>query len=94
MRTMYYEMMEKYSSYQRMNLEANGQTLLEQWNALKDKLVKDCDIKRTHYHLDLEDEKLIGKAKVANPVITPAEAFAHLNHLTANTANAFLFKRR
>ena len=87
-------MMEKYSSYQRMKLEANGQTLLDQWNALKVKLVKDCDIKRTHYHLDLEDEKLIGKAKVSNPVITPSEAFLHLKHINVNAANAFLFKRR
>ncbi len=94
MRTMYYEMMEKHSAYRRMDLEANGQTLLEQWNTLKAALVKDCDIQRTHYHLDLADEKRIGKAKVANPVNTSAEVFSHLNCLTVNTSTAFLFKRR
>lgn len=94
MRTMYYEMMEKYSSYERAVLESNGQSIYEQWAELKKKLVKDCDIDRTGYHLDLADEKRIGKAKVANPVVTPADAFAHLQYLKPCKENAFLFRKR
>ena len=92
MRTMYYEMMEKYSSYQRTELEANGQSIYEQWAELKRKLVEDCDIERTDYHLDLADEKRIGKAKVVNPVVTPSDAFAHLHHLKPCKENSFLFR--
>lgn len=94
MRTMYYEMMERHSSYSRAELEADGQTIYEQWAALKRKLVKDCDIERTGYHLDLADEKRIGKAKVADPVVTPADAFAHLHQLNLCRENAFLFRKR
>ena len=94
MRTMYYEMMEKYSSYKRAEPESNGQSIYDQWAELKKKLVKDCDIDRTGYHLDLADEKRIGKAKVANPVVTPADAFAHLQHLKPCKENAFLFRKR
>lgn len=94
MRTMYYEMMEKYSSYKRVELETNGQNIYEQWAELKRILVKDCDIERTDYHLDLADEKRIGKAKVVNPVVTPVDAFAHLQHLKPRKENAFLFRKR
>lgn len=93
MRTMYYEMMEKYSSYERAELEANGQSIYEQWADLKEKLIKDCDIKRTGYHLDLADEKRIGKAKVAKTVTTPEEAFSHLKHLKMCKENAFLYQQ-
>lgn len=92
MRTMYYEMMEKYSSYMRTELESNGQSIYEQWTELKKKLVKDCDIDRTGYHLDLADEKRIGKAKVAKPVTTQTDAFSHLQHLNLCKENAFLFR--
>jgi len=81
MRTMYYELMKKYSSYTRAELEANGQSIYAQWNALKKQLIKDCDIARTGYHLDLADEKRIGKAKVVNPVITADAVFSPLKHL-------------
>lgn len=94
MRTMYYEMMEKYSSYMRTELESNGQTIYEQWKELKKNLVKDCDIDRTGYHLDLADEKRIGKAKVANPVTAQTDAFSHLQHLKLCKENAFLFRKR
>lgn len=93
MRTMYYEMMEKYSSYERAVLESNGQSIYEQWAELKKKLVKDCDIDHTGYHLDLADEKRIGKAKVANPVTTQEDAFSHLQHLKLCKENAFLFNK-
>lgn len=94
MRTMYYEMMEKYSSYERRELECDGKNIYEQWADLKKKLVKDCDILRTGYQLDLADEKRIGKAKVVNQVITPAEAFAHLDNLLLCRENAFLFRKK
>lgn len=93
MRTMYYEMMEKYSSYERAELEADGQTIYEQWGELKKKLVKDCDIERTGYQLDLADEKLIGKAKVVNTVVTQTNAFSHLNNLKPCKENIFLLRR-
>lgn len=93
MRTMYYEMMEKYSSYKRVELETNGQSIYDQWEELKKKLVADCDIARTGYHLDLADEKRIGKAKVASPVTTQTEAFSHLQHLNLCKENAFLFRK-
>ena len=93
MRTMYYEMMEKYSSYERAVLESNGQSIYEQWAELKKKLVMDCDIDHTGYHLDLADEKRIGKAKVANPVTTQEDAFSHLQHLKLCKENAFLFNK-
>ena len=93
MRTMYYGMMEKYSSYKRSELESGGQTLSEQWTELKKALVSDCDIPRTGYHLDLADEKRIGKARVAKPVVLPAEAFRHLKQLIPCKENAFLFRK-
>lgn len=93
MRTMYYEMIEKYSSYRHAELEAGGQSIYEQWAELKRKLVKDCDIERTDYHLDLADEKRIGKAKVVNPVVTPLDAFSFLQNLKPCKENAFLFPK-
>lgn len=94
MRTMYYELMEKYSSYERKKLEHGGQTVCEQWAVLKKELLKACDIELINYRLDLADEKMIGKAKVVNPVITYNEAFAHLDRLIPCRENAFLFRKR
>lgn len=59
---------------------------------LKENLVEDCDISRINYHLDLADEKKIGKAKVVNPIVTPEESFAHMDQLIPNRENAFLFR--
>ena len=70
MRTMYWELMEKNSSYKREKLEICGMTLKEQWELLKGELVSNCDIERIGYKLDLKDEKRIGKAKVVNAVVT------------------------
>lgn len=92
--TMYYELMAKYSTYSRTDLEEKGITLKEQWESLKKELVADCDIPKTGYKLDLSDEKRIGKAKVVNPVITNEEAFAHLDNLVPNKENAFLLSKR
>lgn len=92
--TMYYKLMAKYSTYSRIDLEKNGVTLKEQWETLKKELVADCDIQQTGYKLDLSDEKRIGKAKVAKPVTTNEEAFAHLDALVPSKENAFLLSKR
>lgn len=75
MTTIYYDLMNSNSSYIRDDLEANGESLATQWEKLKKELVKACDIPRINYKLDLANEKLIGKAKVANPVLSEDEAF-------------------
>lgn len=55
-------------------------------------IISDCDIDFMDYHLDLKDEKLIGKAKVQKPVTTHAEAFAFKKYLKPKYENAFLFR--
>lgn len=92
--TMKYELMEKYSSYNRSELEKNGISLKEQWIKLKEELIRDCDIPKVDYELDLLDEKRIGKAKVSNPVTSNEEAFSHLDNLEINENNAFLLSKR
>lgn len=94
MQIMYYDLMEKYSSYTRAELEVNGKTLKEKWGELKKELVAACDIKKTEYRLDLDDEKSIGKAKVVNPVVTNEEVFEHLDKITYNKDNAFLLSKK
>ncbi len=91
---MMYGMMETHSSYTRAELESGGVSLHTQWSRLKTSLIADCDIPRVDYHLDLAEEKRIGKAKVVNPVTPPEEAFAHLNDLIPSRENAFLFRER
>lgn len=94
MQTIYYELMEKYSSYKREELEKEGQSLKEQWVNLKKQLVADCNIEKTNYKLDLQDEKLIGKAKVLNPITPNEEVFKHLDRINYNKDNAFLLNKR
>ena len=93
MTTMYYKLMEKYSTYTRNELE-KIQPLKEQWEKLKSELISDCDIESTGYKLDLEDEKRIGKAKVTKSITTNEEAFEHLDNLIPNKENAFLLSKR
>jgi hypothetical protein len=93
MQTMYYESMEKHSSYKKEELEASGKSLKEQWIELKEELRAACDIEKVGYHLDLENEKLIGKAKVVNSVITNEEAFEHLDKINYNIDNSFLLSK-
>lgn len=92
--TIYFELMEKYSSYRRVDLEKNGVSLKEQWEKLKQKLVSACDIESIGYKLDLDNEKTIGKAKVTKAITTNEEAFEHLNNLDINKNNAFLLSKR
>jgi len=94
MTTIYFELMKKYSSYRRADLEKNGITLKSQWENLKQELVSSCDIESIDYKLDLDNEKLIGKAKVTKEITTNEEAFEHLNNLDINSNNAFLLSKR
>lgn len=88
MQGMKFTLMEKYSFYRRVELERDG-PLRVQWEHLKAGLVSDCDIPRIGYHLDLADEKKIGKARVVKHVVTQKEAFAHLGRLVPRRENAF-----
>ena len=92
--TMYYELMSKYSTYSRLELEQNGISLKEQWEQLKKELISDCDIPKTGYKLDLSDEKRIGKAKTINGITSNEEAFAHIEKLIPKKENAFLLSKR
>lgn len=94
MQTMYYELMSKYSSYERAQLEAGGQTLKKQWELLKEELIAACNIDSIGYRLDLSDEKFIGKAKVLHPVIPNVQAFKHLDSLNYDKHNAFLLSNK
>lgn len=87
----YYDLMEKYSSYKREDIEQT-KPLKQQWEELIEQLIRDCDIPRTGYKLDLNDEKVIGKAKVVKPVITNKEAFK--DNFEINKHNAFLLERK
>lgn len=94
MTTIYYELMEKYSTYKRDFLEQEGITLKQQWENLKKELIASCDIEKIGYKLDLKDEKRIGKAKVVKSITTNEEAFEHLNDLDIKKENAFLLSKR
>lgn len=77
MQTLYYNLMEKYSSYNRDTLEKDT-PLKEQWETLKRQLIADCDIPPIDYKLDLANEKLIGKAKITNPKVTEKQVYAKI----------------
>lgn len=94
MNTVYYSLMEKYSSYKRADLESDGISLREKWIALKKELIDACAIPSIDYELDLLDEKRIGKAKVSKPVVTNEEAFRHLDEIEINASNAYLLSKR
>lgn len=76
MTNMYWDLMEKYSQYRKADLEKDGNSLKQNWDELKEKLRRACDIERIGYQLDLADEKRIGKAKVVHPVVTSEEVFS------------------
>lgn len=94
MHTMYYSLMEKYSSYNRQDIEKNGMSLREQWEQLKKKLISFCTIDSVGYKLDLQDEKRIGKAPVVNQIITNEDAYEHLEKIDYNSKNAFLLSKK
>lgn len=94
MNTLKFELMVKHSFYMRDELEKDGITLKEKWIKLKEELVRDCDIEKVGYKLDLKNEKYIGKAKVLNPFVSNEEVFKHLDYLNVNVNNAFLLSKR
>ena len=94
MTTCYFNLMSKYSSYNRDELEQKYGNIKEHWEKLKKELVSFCDIDSVGYKLDLTDEKKIGKAPVKEGVITNKEAFAHVKKLVPNRNSAFLFDKR
>lgn len=93
MYTMYYSMMEKYSNYTIEQLSKKGINLEKNWQELKKELINSCDIKKVNYHLDLLDEKRIGKANVINPVITEEEDYKALDSVELTKNNASILTR-
>lgn len=93
MYTMYYSMMEKYSNYTIEQLSKKGINLEKNWQELKKELINSCDIKKVNYHLDLLDEKRIGKANVINPVITEEEVYQALDSVELTKNNASILTR-
>ena len=94
MTTCYWDLMKKYSVYNRSEIEPSVGDLKKQWEELKRKLLSFCDIDSVEYKLDLENEKRIGKAPVKEGVITNEEAFEHLEHINYNKNNAYLLSRK
>ncbi|MFI3250012.1 MAG: lysophospholipid acyltransferase family protein [Eubacteriales bacterium] len=93
MQGMYYELMEKYSFYRRKDVEVDGFTLKEHWDKLTRELSAVCCVERTGYQLEMDDEKLIGKAPVPIGVVTNEMAFEHLKHISITKANCFLLRK-
>lgn len=85
--------MEKYSNYTVEQLSKKGINLEKNWQELKKELINSCDIKKVNYHLDLLDEKRIGKAKVINPVITEEEVYQALDSVELTKNNASILTR-
>lgn len=85
--------MEKYSNYTIEQLSKKGINLEKNWQELKKELINSCDIKKVNYHLDLLDEKRIGKAKVINPVITEEEVYQALDSVELTKNNASILTR-
>ena len=94
MTTCYFDLMSKYSSYNRTELEQKYGNIRQQWEKLKKELVSFCDIDSAGYKLDLTDEKKVGKAPVKSGVITNDDAFEHLEHLNYSSSNAFLLSKK
>ncbi len=93
MTSIYWSLMENYSCYKRSEL-ITRKSLKEQWEDLKERLVRDCDIPKVGYKLDLDNEKLIGKAPVKKNITINEEAFDHLNDVNYNENNAYLLSRK
>ncbi len=94
MQTEYYNLIEKYSFYNRKTLESCGKSLRQQNEELKKSYIKETEIPSTGYIMDMVKEKLIGKARVKRHIVTTTEAFAHLTDIQPNRSNAFLFRKR
>ncbi len=93
MHTTYYNLIEKYSSYNRRHLEADGISLKHQNDSWVQHLLKVVEIDHTGYKMNLTEEKKIGKARNKKHVVTPKEAFAHMKDIIPTVKNAFLFRK-
>ena len=94
MNTEYYRLIEKYSTYKRKDLEADGVSLKKKNTAHIANLLKVCEIEHTGYKMDMAEEKLIGKAKNKKHIVTPKEAFAHLEKVALSEKNIFLYREK
>lgn len=94
MHTEYYRLIEKYSSYNRRELEKCGQSMKQQNDAWIKHLLEVVEIPRTGYKMDLLNEKRIGKAKSKTHIVTPKEAFDHIRQITPTVENAFVFRNK
>lgn len=85
MATMRWSLLEKYSVCSRTDLPF-GEKADEYWKQYIDSLMTEVE----HYDYDVEmHTKFIDKS-----IISPKDAFEHLNHITPNSNTAFLFNKR
>ena len=93
MQTAYYNLIEKYSSYDRKVLEENGLSLKQQNNKLIEEILKETYVPHTGYMMDMTQEKHIGKAVNKKHIVTYQQAFAHLETISPSKSNAFLYRK-
>ena len=94
MQTEYYKLIEKYSAYNRSELESTEESLKQQNDNWIKHLLKVVEIDHTGYKMDMDEEKRIGKARNKKHIVTHKEAFEHLENIVPTIKNAFLFKNR
>ena len=84
-----YELMERYSSCSRNDLEADGITLRNAWEETKLKLIDEAKVSRT------KELEIFSAYRFKDKNITEfAEAFAHLSVVKITKNNAFLLRPR
>ncbi len=94
MQTEYYNLIEKYSSYSRSQLEADGTSLKFKNQQQITHILKECEIEATGYNMDMVEEKIIGKARNKKHLVTYRQAFEHLGSIKPDINNAFLFRNK
>ncbi len=93
MQTVYYNLIEKYSSYNRKTLETEGLSLKQQNKRFAEKILTETYVPHTGYIMDMAQEKYIGKAVNKKHIVTAQEAFAHLDRIVPSKNNAFLYRK-
>lgn len=94
MQGMLFELIEKYSFFERKDLEEKIGSLKEHYLEHSESIVSAFADRKSGFRIDLESEKLIAKAPVMKPVTTNKEAFEHLGLLNYTVKTAFLLSRR
>ncbi|MFI3250015.1 MAG: lysophospholipid acyltransferase family protein [Eubacteriales bacterium] len=94
MRGELYELMETYSAYKREVLEQNGVSIKTQWEIVIAEILDYFEIKRLSYRLNMDEDRLVGKAPVKSPILPNEEAFEHLQNLNYTKENVFLLSKR